>query len=227
MEHVGTGILPVVKGVLDQEEVGVVTDRDLCVRVVAPGLFPAHTWVRDRMTRNPICCRPGDDVELALELMRHNQVRRLPVIDDARQLQGMPSISDLIRREATVPESVYRTLKQICRPRIDNKTDRSGGHCVRPYSGLADNLGRITAASQSLGSGPFQQWWTHFRQQVRRGVPAGLVIGRPLVSTIPTSEVKRRFLRQSGREWEHPTPKLRYFRVETSDAPRCPCPREP
>jgi len=65
MDHIGTGILPVVEGVLNQKVLGVVTDRDLCVRVVAPGLYPAHPWIRDCMTRNPTCCRPDDDVRVA------------------------------------------------------------------------------------------------------------------------------------------------------------------
>ncbi|HEX6804655.1 MAG TPA: CBS domain-containing protein [Terriglobales bacterium] len=123
MAHVGTGILPVVESVLNQRVLGVVTDRDLCVRAVATGLYPAHTWVRECMTLNPICCSAHEGVEVALRLMRKNQVRRLPVVDADMQLRGMLSISDLVRSEAADPEAVYETLRLICRPCVGSKTE--------------------------------------------------------------------------------------------------------
>src|ERR1700690_412337 len=63
MDHVGTGILPIVEDALSRRLIGVVTDRDICVRIVAPGLYPAHIWVKDCMTPHPICCRAEDDIE--------------------------------------------------------------------------------------------------------------------------------------------------------------------
>jgi|ERR1022692_2064850 CBS domain-containing protein len=116
MDHVGTGIAPVVEDVLNRKLVGVVTDRDVCVRVVAPGLYPAHTWVRDCMTPNPVCCHVEDNVETALQLMRDHRVRRLPIVDEHMQLRGMLSISDLIRSEAVEMKTVYSALKEICQP---------------------------------------------------------------------------------------------------------------
>jgi CBS domain-containing protein len=114
MDHVGTGIVPVVEDVLSRKLIGVVTDRDLCMRVVAPGLYPAHIWVRDCMTPNPVYCHAEDDVETALQRMRDQQVRRLPVVDEHMQLKGMISISDFIRSEAVEMTTLYSSLKQIC-----------------------------------------------------------------------------------------------------------------
>jgi CBS domain-containing protein len=126
MAHVGTGILPVVEGVLDQRIVGVVTDRDVCVRVIAPGLYPAHTWVRECMTPHPICCGPDEGIEVALRLMRHNQVRRLPVVDANMRLCGMISISDLVRSELIDAEAVYDAIQQICQPCVGTVADAEG-----------------------------------------------------------------------------------------------------
>lgn len=115
MDHAGTGILPVVDELIHRKLVGVVTDRDLCLRVVAPGKYPAHTWVSDCMTVNPICCHPEDDVEIALRLMGDGRVRRLPVTDEHMHLQGMLSISDFIRCDLVDPTMLYSALRGICK----------------------------------------------------------------------------------------------------------------
>jgi len=114
MDHAGTGIVPVVEEHFHQKLIGVVTDRDLCLRVVAAGKYPAHTWVSECMTPHPTCCHPDDETDRALELMRHNQVRRLPVIDDDFKLQGMLSISDFIRCDRIDLTTLYDTVKEIC-----------------------------------------------------------------------------------------------------------------
>lgn len=129
MDHVGTGILPIVEDALSRRLIGVVTDRDICVRIVAPGLYPAHIWVKDCMTPHPICCRAEDDVEIALQRMRDQRVRRLPVVDESMQLQGMLSISDVLRAEAVEMKTVYGALKQICQPGME--TVSPGASVVR------------------------------------------------------------------------------------------------
>lgn len=116
MDHAGTGVIPVVEDLLKRKLVGILTDRDLCVRVVGPGQYPAHTWVSACMTLNPVCCHPEDDAEKALQLMREKRVRRLPVVDEQMQLLGMISISDFVRSEATDMKAVNGTLKEICAP---------------------------------------------------------------------------------------------------------------
>jgi CBS domain-containing protein len=115
MDHVGSGIVPVVQDILSRKLIGVITDRDLCLRVMAPGLYPAHTWARDCMTPHPICCHADDSAETALRQMRDQQVRRLPVVDERMRLLGMVSISDFVRTEAVDVNTVYDAIKQICR----------------------------------------------------------------------------------------------------------------
>ena len=114
MDHAGTGIVPVVEELLHRKLAGVVTDRDLCLRVVAPGKYPAQTWVKECMTSRPTCCHPEDSVETALQLMRDKRVRRLPVVDQQMQLQGMLSSCDFIRCDGVDRTLLYDTLKGIC-----------------------------------------------------------------------------------------------------------------
>ena len=129
MDHAGTGCIPVVEDLLHRKVIGIVTDRGLCVRVIAAGEYPARKWVRDCMTQDPTCCHPEDRIEEALQLMAEKRVQRLPVIDEQRQLKGMISISDLVRCEALDLEPIYRAIRKICerstglRKTVDNIVD--------------------------------------------------------------------------------------------------------
>lgn len=75
------------------EVVGLVTDRDLVVRVLASGDGP-DTPVREACTNDLMTVRPDDDVSKVVKLMRDKAVRRAPVMDD-KQLVGIVSIGDL------------------------------------------------------------------------------------------------------------------------------------
>lgn len=88
------GALPVCGA--DRRLRGVVTDRDIVLRCVAPEEDPAQTQVREIMTRYPATLSPGDDCKEAARLMAEKQVRRLPVVDNGR-LVGILSLSDLAR----------------------------------------------------------------------------------------------------------------------------------
>lgn len=77
--------------------VGILTDRDIIVRVTAAGKDAASTSVHEVMSQDVICCRPDQDVEIAARVMQVNQIRRLPVLDEAGQLCGIVSLGDLAR----------------------------------------------------------------------------------------------------------------------------------
>ena len=111
-----SGVVPVVQDSLDLKLIGVVTDRDLCLAVIAARRDPAHTVVNECMTRNPICVGPDDDSKQAIELMASRQVRRLPVLDDQGRLVGMVTLADIVEQEAVTPESLASALKKICAP---------------------------------------------------------------------------------------------------------------
>ena len=112
-QHVGA--LPVVKKKGEGRLIGVVTDRDLCMRVIAEGRNPANTLVFECMTGSPVYCHPGDDVERALFLMKQNHIRRIPVVDGEHRICGMVSFANLVSNHAN-PEHVYEMLKAVSVP---------------------------------------------------------------------------------------------------------------
>ncbi|MCK2219457.1 CBS domain-containing protein [Actinomadura sp. ATCC 31491] len=91
MDYSGVGCVLVTDG---QSALGVVTDRDLVLRALAPGL-PADTPVAEVMTPAPVTARPGDELDLAFEVFRRNAFRRLPVVEDG-QVIGMLTLDDLL-----------------------------------------------------------------------------------------------------------------------------------
>jgi len=69
------GSVPVVESVESRKLVGIITDRDIVVKVVAEGRAPDAATVKEAMTPNPVSCREDDDLEYAVKLMKERQVR--------------------------------------------------------------------------------------------------------------------------------------------------------
>ena len=84
--------------VLDEagQVVGIVTDRDIAIRLVAEDLRAETTPVDDIMTIMPLCVGRGLDVEQALKKMEIHGVRRIPVIDEGNDLIGVISLDDIL-----------------------------------------------------------------------------------------------------------------------------------
>jgi CBS domain-containing protein len=95
---------------------GVVTDRDLLYRVVAEGRDPAAMRVRDAMTAPARCCRPGDDIRAAMDLMASQNVRRLGVQDTSGRVVGWVTLADLSRRLLLDSEAVQQVLREATEP---------------------------------------------------------------------------------------------------------------
>lgn len=76
---------------------GVVTDRDLAIRVCAADLHPLRVDVGDVMTRNPVCCRATDSLAHAEREMRAHGLTRIVVVDRHKRVIGLISLSDLAR----------------------------------------------------------------------------------------------------------------------------------
>lgn len=117
MQQKDTGVLPVIHDPFTPTLVGVVTDRDLCLHVVAGGRDPAHIWVSECMTADPICCTAEDEVVHALELMKEHQIRRLPVVNMKREIVGILGFSDLVHKNAVADVEIAAALERICEPR--------------------------------------------------------------------------------------------------------------
>lgn len=86
------GALPVGR---NDRLIGMVTDRDLALRVLGEGRDPAQTTAEDVMTPGIVWCLTTQTVEDAMHVMEHKKIRRLPVIDEQRRLVGMLSLGDI------------------------------------------------------------------------------------------------------------------------------------
>jgi CBS domain-containing protein len=98
MRDYNIGPVPIVDAEDTMHLIGIVTDRDLAVHLVARGKDGSRTPVRDIMTTHPIACRTTDDVQRAMKLMEDCQVRRIPVVDDKMRLRGIISQADIAIR---------------------------------------------------------------------------------------------------------------------------------
>jgi CBS domain-containing protein len=92
MQKDDIGAVPVGK---DDKLIGMITDRDIALRVVAAGRDPATTTAEEIMTTGIVYCRTTETVEDAIHLMDQKKIRRLPVIDDNKRLVGMLSLGDI------------------------------------------------------------------------------------------------------------------------------------
>ncbi|HET8607063.1 MAG TPA: CBS domain-containing protein [Gaiellaceae bacterium] len=107
MRDADVGIVPVVEG--DRLE-GVITDRDIAVRVVAGGGDPNATHVRDAMSPKIVTIDPDQDLDEAMRLMAEHQVRRLPVCEEDGRLVGVLAQADVAEHgdEARTGETVQQ-----------------------------------------------------------------------------------------------------------------------
>jgi CBS domain-containing protein len=98
MKQHDVGAVPVVDAPASRRLAGIVTDRDIVVKVVAGERGVDQATVRDAMTSSPVSCRLDDDVEQALRMMSERQVRRMPVVDEAGRLCGIIAQADIATR---------------------------------------------------------------------------------------------------------------------------------
>jgi CBS domain-containing protein len=110
MAELDVGALPVCDGRRIQ---GMVTDRDITVRGVAQGMG-SDSPISQIMTGNLEYVMADDDLDRAADKMASNQVRRLPVVDENKELVGMISLGDLAKEHQE--QIVGRTLEDISRP---------------------------------------------------------------------------------------------------------------
>ena len=101
MEECDCGALPVIgdNGVL----VGVITDRDIAIRVVARGRDARNAIVADCMTERVFACYANESISECMRQMAGHQVRRMPIVDDRGRLVGILSQGDLARHAGRHP----------------------------------------------------------------------------------------------------------------------------
>jgi CBS domain-containing protein len=90
--------------------VGILTERDILMRLVADQRDANTTRVEDVMTHDVVFCRPHTDVEEAKSVMKHRRIRHLPVMEDDGEVVGLISIGDLNAYQVDYQE---RTIYQL------------------------------------------------------------------------------------------------------------------
>lgn len=109
MKREDVGSVPIVSGSADGRLVGIVTDRDIVLKVLAGGRSVDSATAQDAMTSNPASCCEDDDVSRAVSLMEERQVRRIPVVGADGRLSGIIAQADIatrLNRDRTTGELV-------------------------------------------------------------------------------------------------------------------------
>lgn len=108
MRDLNVGAIPIVESDKDDTLIGLVTDRDLCLEVLADGTYPQEKNVEDCMSAELVTCKADDTLEKVVGLMQQHQVRRIPVVDSHNHIQGIVSLADvvIIAHEHDVAETI-------------------------------------------------------------------------------------------------------------------------
>ena len=112
MKSENVGSIPVIENEKNRVLVGILTDRDLALKVVAEGLDPKSTKVESVMTNEVVTCHADDDVQKALDSMSENQVRRIPVVNKENKILGIIAQADVARRFKH-PKRTAKMVKRI------------------------------------------------------------------------------------------------------------------
>jgi len=118
MRRMDCGAVPI----LDEERrvVGMLTDRDLCLAVVARNRKASDVRTGDLIKGAAVVCAADDKIESVLKNLRRNRIKRLPVIGAGGELVGIVSVSDIllgVRKDKNLKKKIYATLKAVAKPR--------------------------------------------------------------------------------------------------------------
>jgi CBS domain-containing protein len=91
---------------------GIFTERDLMVRVVAQALDPKKTPLSEVMTPNPLSVSPETSVHDAVFIMKQHAIRHLPILSPTAAVIGVFSIRDALPREITDADDLLDNLDQ-------------------------------------------------------------------------------------------------------------------
>lgn len=106
LDHVGSLV------VVDENQtpLGMITDRDIAIEVVARKLNPENLTVKDIMTTPVVTATPTESMVVALARMREFGVRRLPIVDEQGKLVGVISNSNLVEELSGLLDSLVRNI---------------------------------------------------------------------------------------------------------------------
>jgi CBS domain-containing protein len=144
MSDLNVGTAPITEG---DRLVGMVTDRDIALRVVARGLDPRSERIADYVTRDVATITPDAAIDDALQVMEARQIRRLPVVEGSR-LVGIVSLGDFATR-APKPAGrrerlVGKALEEISQP---SRPQPARAFSWRAALALAVGVGLLASAA--------------------------------------------------------------------------------
>ena len=113
MRDANVGFLPVLSD--SKRVIGVLTDRDLALRVCAENTKPSKAPVRTIMSREPICCQSNEELRRAQELMSLYHRSRIVVLDELGELAGVISLADIA---AQGEPFAAETLREVARREV-------------------------------------------------------------------------------------------------------------
>ncbi len=112
MKRENIGPIPVIENEETRKLIGIVTDRDLALKIVAEGRDAKSTKVEAVMTRKVVTCRADDDLQIALDAMSEHQLRRIPIVDNDNKILGIISQADIATR-VDRPKKTAAMVKEI------------------------------------------------------------------------------------------------------------------
>lgn len=112
MKSEDVGPIPIVESKEDKKLAGIVTDRDLAIKVVAEARDPKTTQIEEVMSEGLVTCRENDDIQSVLELMEENQILRIQFLAKADHLVGSIAQADVATRLHS-PRTVGKVVEQI------------------------------------------------------------------------------------------------------------------
>jgi CBS domain-containing protein len=118
MRENNIGSVPVVADRQSRTLLGVITDRDIAIKIVADGLDPRKTPIEKHITLNPVTCRDGENLEKCEKAMQEHQIRRILIVDAENKVIGIVAQADLALKEK--PEKVASTVGEISKPESDS-----------------------------------------------------------------------------------------------------------
>jgi len=112
MKNENVGSIPVVENEENKKLIGIVTDRDLTLKIIAAGLDAKSAKVDAVMTHKVVTCRTEDDLQKALDAMAEHQLRRIPIVDANNRVVGIIAQADVATR-VDQPEKTAEMVKEI------------------------------------------------------------------------------------------------------------------
>ena len=116
MKNNDVGAIPVVNDCTERRLVGIITDRDICIKVVAAGKSTGTMKVSDVMSKKMVTCGPDESLDACEAKMERNQVRRIPVIDAKGACIGIVAQADIALRDTA--EHTQHIVAAISQHRI-------------------------------------------------------------------------------------------------------------